>query len=96
MGCPIASLMMEKYLNDTISAKRLPEVERISKADLIPEAIKHWYAVKDSIKLAKLAKQIDADKAPVLKIQQITGRILSILRPSQTERIIVTQLTKDQ
>ncbi|HNP20969.1 MAG TPA: penicillin-binding protein 2 [Panacibacter sp.] len=66
-AAPIASLMMEKYLNDTISAKRLPEVERISKADLIPEAIKHWYAVKDSIKLAKLAKQIDADKAPVFE-----------------------------
>ena len=66
-AAPIASLMMEKYLNDTISAKRLPEVERISKADLIPSAIKHWYAVKDSIKLAKLAKQIDADKAPVFE-----------------------------
>lgn len=66
-AAPIASLMMEKYLNDTISAKRLPEVERISKADLIPDAIKHWYAVKDSIKLAKLAKQIDADKAPVFE-----------------------------
>ncbi|WP_346266774.1 penicillin-binding protein 2 [Panacibacter microcysteis] len=66
-AAPIASLMMEKYLNDTISAKRLPEVDRISKADLIPAAIKHWYAVKDSIKLAKLAKQIDADKAPVFE-----------------------------
>jgi len=54
-------------LNDTISAKRLAEVERISNADLIPAAIKHWYAVKDSIKLAKLAKQIDADKAPVFE-----------------------------
>jgi len=66
-AAPIGSLMMEKYLNDTISTKRLAEVERISKADLIPAAIKHWYAVKDSIKLAKLAKQIDADKAPVFE-----------------------------
>ncbi|CAN5835511.1 penicillin-binding protein 2 [soil metagenome] len=66
-AAPIASLMMEKYLNDTISTRRLAEVERISKADLIPAAIKHWYAVKDSIKLAKLAKQIDADKAPVFE-----------------------------
>ena len=66
-AAPIGSLLMEKYLNDTISAKRLAEVERISNADLIPAAIKHWYAVKDSIKLAKLAKQIDADKAPVFE-----------------------------
>jgi len=66
-AAPIASLMMEKYLNDTISAKRLPEVERIANADLIPAAIKHWYAVQDSIKLAKLARQIDADKAPTFE-----------------------------
>jgi penicillin-binding protein 2 len=64
---PIASLMMEKYLNDTISAKRQPEITRIASADLIPAAIKHWYYVKDSIKLAKLMKQIDADKAPVFE-----------------------------
>jgi penicillin-binding protein 2 len=66
-AAPIGSLLMEKYLNDTISAKRLADVERIANADLIPAAIKHWYAVKDSIKLAKLAKQIDADKAPVFE-----------------------------
>lgn len=64
---PIASLMMEKYLHDTISAKRIPEIERISKADLIPAAIKYWYYKQDSIKLAKLSKQIDDANAPVLE-----------------------------
>ncbi len=66
-AAPIASLMMEKYLNDTIAKNRLPEVERISKADLIPAEIKHWYYVKDSLKLAKLAKQIDLDTVPVFQ-----------------------------
>jgi penicillin-binding protein 2 len=64
---PIASLMMEKYLNDTISARRQPEVERISKADLIPGAIKHWYYVKDSlrqVRLNKLAKEVDVNAPP--------------------------------
>ncbi len=61
---PIASLMMEKYLNDTISEKRKPEIERIANADLIPKAIKRWYFVKDSIRLSKL--KIDADNPPVL------------------------------
>lgn len=64
---PIASLMMEKYLNDTIATNRLPEVERISKADLIPAEIKHWYYMKDSIKQEKLAKQIDLDTVPVFQ-----------------------------
>ena len=51
---PIAAFMMEKYLNDTIAKDRLEEVERISKADLIPAAIKQWYASKDSARLAKI------------------------------------------
>ncbi|MFZ1801085.1 MAG: penicillin-binding protein 2 [Chitinophagaceae bacterium] len=66
-AAPIASLMMEKYLNDTIATNRLPEVERISKADLIPAEIKHWYYMKDSIKQEKLAKQIDLDTVPVFQ-----------------------------
>ncbi len=66
-AAPIASLMMEKYLNDTIATNRLPEVERISKADLIPAEIKHWYYMKDSIKQEKLSKQIDLDTIPVFQ-----------------------------
>src|SRR5262249_35129598 len=63
-AAPIASLLMEKYLNDTIATDRLPTVEKLASADLIPPEIKRWYVKQDSIKMAKLAKQIDADKAP--------------------------------
>jgi len=55
---PIGTLLMEKYLNDTISAKSTANLDRVSKADLIPAAIKHWYYVKDSIRQAKLAKVV--------------------------------------
>jgi penicillin-binding protein 2 len=59
---PIATLLMEKYLNDTISAESTPTLDRISKADLIPAAIKHWYYVKDSIRLAKAGiKEVSVD-----------------------------------
>ncbi len=61
---PIAAFMMEKYLNDSITADRLKEVERISSANLIPEAIKHWYYVKDSLRSIKAAK-LDVDTIPV-------------------------------
>jgi len=66
-AAPIASLMMEKYINDTIAKNRLSEVERISKADLIPAEIKHWYYVKDSIKQEKLARQLNLDTVPVFQ-----------------------------
>jgi penicillin-binding protein 2 len=52
-AAPIGSLMMEKYLNDTISAKRLPEVEAHLKSGPYPVAIKQWYVKQDSIKLGQ-------------------------------------------
>jgi penicillin-binding protein 2 len=55
----MASLMIEKYLRDTLSQRRLAEVERISQADLLPAAIKRWYQRKDSIRLAKQHAAID-------------------------------------
>ena len=66
-AAPIASLMMEKYLKDSISAQRLPQLERIANADLIPEAIKHWYFKQDSIKLMKESQKINPDAAPVFQ-----------------------------
>jgi hypothetical protein len=53
---------MEKYLNDTISNESMATLEKISKADLIPAAIKHWYYQKDSIRRAKAnIKEVSVD-----------------------------------
>ena len=57
---PIGAFMMEKYLNDTIATDRLSEVERISNANLIPDAIKEWYVRKDNQKQVKLAQEAAA------------------------------------
>lgn len=50
---PIAGMMMEKYLNDTLTENSKDEAERFSKVDLVPDAIKHWYYVRDSLRQAK-------------------------------------------
>jgi len=69
---PIASLMIEKYLNDTISAERQPELERIATADLIPDAIKRWYKRRDSLRNAR-EKQVDENETQVLpKVEKKT------------------------
>jgi penicillin-binding protein 2 len=52
---PIATLLMEKYLNDSLSWRSVNEAEKVSKTDLVPAAIKRWYYLKDSIRQAKLA-----------------------------------------
>ncbi len=50
---PVATLLMEKYLNDTLTIESEKRVESFSKIDLIPSAIKKWYHKKDSIRIAK-------------------------------------------
>ncbi len=50
---PVAALMIEKYLNDTLTKASEKKAEEFSKVDLIPAAIKRWYYRKDSIRLAK-------------------------------------------
>src|SRR6478735_1061091 len=66
-AAPIASLLMEQYLKDSVSSKRQPEIEKLANADLIPDAIKHWYYRQDSIKLAKQSQKINPDAAPVFQ-----------------------------
>jgi len=66
-AAPIAGLMMEKYLNDTINTYGLAEVERLAKVNLIPDAIKRWYFRKDSIRLIKIAIEEAAAKAEAIE-----------------------------
>ena len=40
---PIGGLLMEKYLNDTLTAESKAKVEYLSNVDLMPQAIKDWY-----------------------------------------------------
>jgi penicillin-binding protein 2 len=40
---PIAALMMEKYLNDTLTKESQLKADNLSKVDLLPQAIKDWY-----------------------------------------------------
>ncbi|MGZ5247338.1 MAG: penicillin-binding protein 2 [Flavitalea sp.] len=69
-AAPIASLMMEKYLNDTLRPERIKEVERIAAANILPSYFKrlqyiedstraqYWFKVtKDSIHLKRFFKK---------------------------------------
>jgi penicillin-binding protein 2 len=40
---PIGGLLMEKYLNDTLTPESKLKAENLSKVDLLPQAIKDWY-----------------------------------------------------
>lgn len=49
-GGPIARILMEKYLNDTIQKKSEADVERISKANLMPAYFKRLQYKTDSVR----------------------------------------------
>ena len=40
---PIGGLLMEKYLNDTLTPESKLKAETLSQVDLMPQAIKDWY-----------------------------------------------------
>lgn len=52
-AAPIASLMMEKYLNDTLRTERLKEVERIASANLMPSYLTRLQFIEDSTRAFK-------------------------------------------
>lgn len=47
-AAPMASLMIEKYLTDSLRAERLPEVERIANANLMPSYLPRLQFLADS------------------------------------------------
>jgi penicillin-binding protein 2 len=55
---PISSLMIEKYLNDTISKKRKPLEQRMISTNLIPPLMKQEMNKRDSAKKAQQAAQL--------------------------------------
>jgi penicillin-binding protein 2 len=52
-AAPIASLMLEKYLNDTLRTERLKEVERIASANLMPGYLGRLQYIEDSTRAYK-------------------------------------------
>jgi penicillin-binding protein 2 len=55
-AAPIASLMIEKYLYDTLRTERVKEVDRIAAADLVPSYFTRLQYIEDSTRAQRLFK----------------------------------------
>jgi penicillin-binding protein 2 len=71
---PIARILMEKYLNDTIQEKSKADVERISKTDLIPKYYIRKQYITDSLRAVEWFK-ITKDSSYIKKyvFEKTTG-----------------------
>ncbi|MBD0286985.1 MAG: penicillin-binding protein 2, partial [Flavisolibacter sp.] len=80
---PIAALMMEKYLNDTLRPERLKEVERIAAANLMPDwivreqfkadstrAIQWFKLTKDSSYIKKFIRKPQSPKKDSVDVKK--------------------------
>jgi penicillin-binding protein 2 len=61
-AAPIVSLLIEKYINDTISAKRKALVDRVKNTNLIPPLMKQAMITRDSLKRAREQKLAETQK----------------------------------
>ena len=65
-AAPMGSLVVEKYLNDTLRAERLKEVDRIAAADLMPDFLGRLQFIADSTR-AEDWLRISGDSSRILK-----------------------------
>jgi membrane peptidoglycan carboxypeptidase len=56
-AAPIASLLVEKYLNDTLRTERLTDVDKIAAINLMPRYLVRLQFKSDSVRAARWARQ---------------------------------------
>jgi penicillin-binding protein 2 len=79
-AAPIVSLMIEKYINDTISSKRKARMEAIIGTNLIPKMMLDKMRQKDSLKRVK-----EEEKLLKAELKDIKDTLQSEDNPSEVE-----------
>jgi len=79
-AAPIVSLMIEKYINDSIATNRKPLVERMEKTNLIPPLMLQKMRSRDSLQKAK-----EEEKALKNELNNIKDTLQSEDNPSEAE-----------
>jgi penicillin-binding protein 2 len=84
-AAPIVSLMIEKYLNDTIAASRLAMEENMVKTNLIPPMMLDKMRIRDSLQQVR-----EAEKALKNELKNISDTLQS------EENITVAEMNNDK
>ncbi|NOT51689.1 MAG: penicillin-binding protein 2 [Chitinophagaceae bacterium] len=79
-AAPIVSLMIEKYIHDTVSAKRKPLEERMINTDLIPPLMK-----QEMVKMDSLKKSREDDIQLKNELKEIKDTLQSEDNPTENE-----------
>jgi penicillin-binding protein 2 len=108
-AAPIASLLVEKYLHDSIATDRLALVDEITSRNLMPRYLVRFQYKADSLRAVEWARQ-SGDSARWLKYQTASFRymmldtsdgsrsplMLSLLKPSPYKSALAERLAKER
>ena len=80
---PIAGLMMEKYLNDTLTTDSKVKADNLSEVDLMPAAIKSWYVRNNKTEMLTPFEYSNDELADVWDME-----MLAEIAPSKKPKVI--------
>jgi penicillin-binding protein 2 len=92
ISAPIAGLMIEKYLNDTIAINRKPLEERIEKTSLMPARMLQAIRIKDS---ADRARRVESQLKKELRAVKDTLQIEDMLELESMKELLNLPFGKD-
>jgi len=69
---PISTLLMEKYLNDTLTAESEKKAEDLAKVDLMPQSIKDWYVKNKTIPLSPIEEYKNDELGEVWDMEMVS------------------------
>jgi len=69
---PISTLLMEKYLNDTLTAESEKKAEDLAKVDLMPQSIKDWYVKNKTIPLNPIEEYKNDELGEVWDMEMVS------------------------
>lgn len=84
---PIAGLMMEKYLNDTLTKESKIKADNLSAVDLMPAAIKNWYAKNNKTDFLTPLEYNNEELADVWDMQMLSELAPRALKPDTIKKI---------
>ena len=81
---PIGGLLMEKYLNDTLTVDSKRKSDDLSKVDLMPAAIKDWYVRNNKSERLTPEEYNNDELGDVWDMEMVSENTIKLIKPKDT------------
>ena len=91
---PIAGLLMEKYLNDTLTQESKIKMDYLSNVDLMPTSIKEWYIKNNKSEILSSINYNNEELSDIWDMEMISETASSTLKRDTLKKIDTLQKKK--